>query len=343
MPVSSKHDRDSAATESVDEGNDAVIERLVADAGARQMPSTTMENSSFVVAQAAWQTAVLQRQKSKRVAFAVAATAILVALGVTFLWQNGAQDASIVASIVELQGDAQQRRDEKVVAAIVNSDLKVGHALQTAPGSKALLRRASGLTVIVGPATEVVWQSPSELQLQRGVLYVDTGEHASRDTLTIVTQVGRITHVGTQFSVDARTPEIRIAVRSGEVLLHANNVESRIVRGDDVRVVGTTLVRERLATAADQPAGPWDWLALNDASFSIENRTLYDVMNDMCAASGIALTFASPVIEAQSKTLVLHGPPLKLAPLVALDAVLLTTQLQANRQQNSVQILDRSY
>lgn len=346
--------RDIESHASVAERTDAIIERLVQDAGVREMPSATIESGSFVVVQAAWQDAVQQRQKAKRVTYFAVAATVLIAVGATFAWQKYAQAPSFVASVAELKGAAQKNRDNEVVAIEANARLTVGDELQTMPGGKVLLHRDSGLSVIVGPATRIVWESRDELRLLAGVLYVDTGvnetlaagndNQVTRDAFTVLTHAGRITHIGTQFSVDARDSEVRVAVRSGAVLLQTHNRESQIARGDNVRLtLDGTLVRERLPSTADHTSGPWDWLALSNPQFAIENRSLFDVMRDMSAASGMELHFASQAIETQTRSLVLHGPPLKLAPLAALDAVLLTTQLQANRQTNRVQIDERVY
>jgi ferric-dicitrate binding protein FerR (iron transport regulator) len=327
---------------------EAMIAQLVRDAGPRVTPPAAIEQQNYRVVHEAWLTDVHDRQhRMRRRNGLLAASVIFAAVIGAWIWQSTPISRSI-AMVAEIHGAARQRHGGEGPSSVsVGASVAVGDELVAAPGSNLLLRRDSGLTVLLGPATRVKWTSADELNLIAGVLYVDTNATNAaddrRDNLTIITSAGRISHVGTQFSVDARSDQVLVAVRSGVVRVKTRGGEGRISRGEEARIAASGAIHtERLAigdtSGSAAPLGPWTWLTLSETQFAIENRPLSEVVRDIADASGLEVQFASPALEHEAQSLVLHGPALSLEPMAALNAVLLTTQLQADRHENSVRI-----
>jgi hypothetical protein len=73
----------------------------------------------------------------------------------------------------------------------------------------------------------------------------------------------------------------------------------------------------------------------------IEGRPLSDVLTDLSREADLQLVFGSPAIERRAHELTLHGPALDLPPRTAIDAVLATTDLDADLTGQRVVLKDR--
>ncbi len=207
-----------------------------------------------------------------------------------------------------------------------DSALKVGDVLQTRPGARLRLRRPGGLSIQIGPATEAIWDSPDDLRILRGVVYIETESPESHDPLVIVTHAGRVRHVGTRFGVQVSDQLVRVTVRDGLVRISAARHEQDLGAGHQglLRADGAI---ESSPLATD--AGPWNWMQGEATRFAIEGRSLHDVATELAAASGHALGWSTTNLARDAADLKLHGPALDMDPRAALDAILMTTRFAA--------------
>jgi hypothetical protein len=201
--------------------------------------------------------------------------------------------------------------------------LRNGDVIRSRPGSRLVLRRPGGLTIHVGPDSEVAWESPDELRLAHGVVYVETVGGGSADAFVLVTHVGRIRHVGTRYGVQVDERRVRVMVRDGEVRIAGVRGERLLQGGLEGRLDAGGGYAE-LPLGPD--AGPWNWMLDGPTRFEIDDRPLREVLGEVSAAAGITLAWPSIEVARDADLLVLHGPALAMAPRQALDAVLLTTR-----------------
>ena len=240
---------------------------------------------------------------------------------------RGPEPTAQVAGVVGVSlriGDNGAARPPVILAE--HSTLKVGDVLQTRPGARLSLRRPGGLSIQIGPATEAIWDSPDDLRVLRGVVYIETESPASRDPLVIVTHAGRIRHVGTRFGVQVSDQLVRVTVRDGLVRISAARHEQDLGAGHQglLRADGAI---ESSPLATD--AGPWNWMQGEATRFAIEGRSLHDVATELAAASGHALGWSTTNLARDAAYLKLHGPALDMDPRAALDAILMTTRFAA--------------
>jgi len=313
------------------------IGKLILQAGRGATPPNAATEKVYRAVHDAWQAEHTHRQwRGWQRSVAIAAT-VLLTVAISF-WavrsNTGSNPAGVVAeihgSVVRVDGSGQE-------SPVTTGATLSNEELHTMSGSNVLLRRSTGLTVLLGPNTRVHWEARDALRLLSGILYIDSGRGKQRDELAVLTRAGRIQHMGTQFTVDARAAQIRVAVRQGVVRVNTLKGETRLSDGNEAKITESGELERQNPAGSDA----WTWLPANDPQFAIENRSLAEVVRDIADASGVRVRFATPEIERLASQLILHGPALKLEPLAALDAVLLTTQLRANRDtrdSNLVQI-----
>jgi ferric-dicitrate binding protein FerR (iron transport regulator) len=234
-----------------------------------------------------------------------------------------------VATVESIVGEVLVRGDSGAGARVAlkrGDGFSIGDHIETAAGSRVVLRRPGGIEVRVAGGGELTWQTADALRLARGLVYVDTeGGATGADPLEVVTHTGRIRHIGTRFSVQVDALEVRVMVRDGAVSVGgANRAQEQRVPSGYIAQIGAD--GQVLASAMKPGEGPWHWIAGDEPEFALEGRSLHAVLEDIAQAQGVPLRYGSREVEASARQQVLHGPALKLDAAQAVDAVLLTTQ-----------------
>lgn len=142
--------------------------------------------------------------------------------------------------------------------------------------------------------------------------------------MTITTDAGVATDVGTQFAVAYRQGEMSVAVREGQVDVSGRNRSWTAESGD--RIVlrpDSDVVFERVARYGDY----WHWAVALAPAFDINNRPLHDFLEWAARETGKQLEYANDDVRRAAMRTVLRGSSVAdLTPSEALQAVLPTTQ-----------------
>ena len=307
------------------------LENLMHQAGRRTVPPDGVRDQVYAAAHGAWRRRLRRRMQRRQLTVAASLFAVALIGALMWLGRQPAAGTREVAAVQSTSGEVLLREDSGAAAAtpLLNSRLiRKGEQIETAPGSRLTLRRPGGILIHVGGGSQLMWQTDDALRVVRGVVYVDTnvdsnaGERSS-DALEILTHTGRIRHVGTRFSVQVDSLDVRVLVREGAVAIGGSRGEQRVESGHGARIASDGQLSEVSLTPGE---GPWQWLGSEQPEFAIEGRRLDDVLRDLALASGLPLRYGSPQIEASARELVLHGPTLALDAREAIDTVLLTTQ-----------------
>lgn len=304
------------------------LEKLMQNAGRRASPPDLAREQVYAATRDAWRRQVRRRLQRRQLAVAASLLGVAVLGGAAWLAREPVPGVVDVASVQGLAGSVQVRADSGAGAPVPLARSRVlhpGEQVETAPGSQLTLRRPGGILIHVAGGSELVWQTGDALRLTKGLVYVDTGDGTTRssDPLAIVTHTGSIRHVGTRFSVQVAALDVRVMVRDGAVAIGNGREERRVESGQGAYIAADGQVSS-LSLAPGE--GPWQWLGSEQPKFVIEGRHLDAVLQDLALASGLPLSYGSPLIQSSARELVLHGPPLELDPGTAIDTVLLTTQ-----------------
>ena len=302
--------------------SDDVLKRLLLQAGRRPAPPSELTAEVYTRTRLAWQ-AQVQRRWLVRRAYAWAASFALAVLCSWGAWSQFPHTRLATAAagqhllITHTSWHPWAARGE---GAIYQGD-------EVSSGSAgALLRRADGTEFRLAQNSRVSFPSPTDVKLWNGRLFVQTGSAAHSHALVVVTDLGSVEHIGTQFLVDREGGDLIVAVRDGRIALHYAQRAAVELQGGQGAKLDPRGQLERWDLAAFD--GIWDWADALAMPLDIDGQSLYAVLDRIAQRSGLALNFATYTAESAARALSLHGAPLALAPRDALNAVLATTTLR---------------
>src|SRR5260221_4829896 len=255
--------------------------------------------------------------------FALAAT-VVAAVGVASgIARPPAQTAPPVGSV--------SRTDEGALSVLSahfsrrnltqGGELRVGDRV-TAQGP-ALVALARGGTLRISAKSKLAVISPSEISLERGLIYLDIPEGAGAGSpLRIITNAGAIEHVGTEFEVLSDDEAVRVRVREGRI---------RFVGRSDTVVAdaGTELLAAPGKSIVQRPIDTygrdWLWAAALVPDYEIECSSLIRFLRWVSRELGRPLNFADANARQIADRTILHGSVRHQAPIDAMSNVLATT------------------
>lgn len=325
--------------------------RLIRQAERYPPPDPAAKQRAFDAASAEWRAAVSgtvsERATRRRWLPAAAAAVLLLGLG-SIAWQQYAAVPQVsFASVQRTEGNVSVvapgwlgRTRALVVAATVHSD----EILQTAADGGAVLRTANGLSLRLAPDTRVALLSLREIRLDAGEIYIDADPARDAAPLGVLTAVGRVRHLGTQYAVRAVTPAgdaaiIEVAVREGRVeLTRAAGEALGVDAGEALRVPRAGAAARRPLPADD---ASWNWLQQMAAPLEIDGRTLAEFLRWYSRETGRPVTIsaglASPA-EIRPDEIRLSGSIQGLTPDEALVAVAASTDFEIRRFDDHIEL-----
>lgn len=308
-------------------GDEAGIEELLRQVGARDEPSADMMREVEAAVHAQWRRIVQERQRRRRfMTFGIAASALLAigvaVLGVRYLAPTAPTQ---VAQITRIDGHLLVRPQAQTAREItLAQSVSTGATIQTDDRSRAALRFGDALSLRLDHDTIVKVASANELVLTAGAVYVDSQAQNPQE-LTIRTDAGSVRHVGTQYQVRTHADEMEVSVREGRVVIANAAGTSSGVAGERIRVTPRGEI-VRSTVPAHDPS--WRWAAHTAPLFDINERTFAAFADWVGRETGRKVVYASSEAQSAANEVTLRGSIAGLDPDTALTAVLSTTQLR---------------
>ena len=234
--------------------------------------------------------------------------------------------APIVATLTAATGSVVfegQPFENRPLDLSVGGVVRASRVLRTGPGVFAALALTSGAAVRIDEGTRVRIESPRDVVLIAGRVYIETIPGAGVDaSLQVHTPLGDVRDIGTRFEVGVGDGQLRVRVRDGEVIVDAGKDSERAGRGMEIFTGANGL--ETKAIAAFGP--DWTWVSKTAPPFVLAGRTLGEFLDWVSRESGYTVTFAGQAAAAAATTR-LEGSIDGLTPDEALDVVLPSTGL----------------
>ncbi len=318
--------------------NDDAIARILKIVGKQeQLPAQTKEKweQSFA---GEMNRVVAKRRRERQRRWAISgACAALVLL--VLVWNSEMvfdPVAAPVAQVVTLVGSAEGANKDGVFEAIHEGfALLELDRLRTAQGGYAALAY-KGAQVRLRENTEVQFFD-DYIWLRSGQIYVATNSEPDlsvreNEKVDIRTDIARVTDIGTQFMVAYDGTALTTLVRDGTIKVSLGEGEYTAHAGDEfARRVSVSEQKEVSVTQDDRAGEDWEWTLLLAARFDIEGRTAYEFLQWATEETGLQLIFDNEQAEAKAKKTLLHGDLSTIDPVRAIDLVLETTRLVAQR------------
>jgi ferric-dicitrate binding protein FerR (iron transport regulator) len=212
-------------------------------------------------------------------------------------------------------------------------DLAAGTLLETGEGRAGLLL-LGGTALRLDTWTRVRLDGPGRISLDRGAIYLDSGE-AGRG-VAVVTAEGVVRDLGTRFEVRSAAGTLRVRVRAGAVV-----IERADGRGERADAGTETTVRDgRLTRRAFSPADPeWGWTLRASPGFVLEGRSLADFLDWVSRETGRSWRLAEGAERRSPSTIVLHGSVAGMSPDEGLAAVLPTCGLTHRVREGVIEVV----
>ena len=236
--------------------------------------------------------AIAQRERKQRrwaIAGSIAASLLITVLVIGGLTES--EQRVQVASVTRHAPGAIWRSEAEAGPIRAGNVIEAGEFLTTADGPVAFTPDGSTLDVRLAPRSEVRFVSASQLQLIRGVLYVDSGNSTDAGELIITANELSVAHMGTQYLVSVNDQISEIAVREGAVLIKAstsNPTVSTAAQGEQLTFAGQQLVRTSPITAHDPR---FHWANASAPAIETNNLAVHDFLSWVCHQTGYQLDF----------------------------------------------------
>ena len=199
-----------------------------------------------------------------------------------------------------------------------------GDAITTGDYGVALSAN-NGLVLRLDAGTQATFESGEELILATGRIYADTGQSIYGGTsITIRTNVGSATDIGTLFAVAHLDGGMSVAVREGRVDVSGSVGSYTAEAGDLLTLKQDDVLFEKLPPYDSS----WQWAEALAPSFEIEDRTLLDFLKWAARETGKELVFEDDDARIGAMGTRLHGSVSGFTPSEAIDSVLPTTRFE---------------
>jgi len=307
-----------------------MVEALIRAGGRRADPPADAYRAVFEAAERTLH-AKLARRRRWRVGAWLAAAAGLGALAVGLgpsLLRTGS-DTTVVARVDRVQAVVRWRQAGEhtwVALASLRRQLTSGGTLRTAADSGVGLLYSGGLSLRLGASSEIELTDATHVTLRNGTLYLATGD-GQPARLEIVTPIGRVHHVGTQFELKYHEPTLRLRVREGSVEIDTPAQQLVAVAGEEL-TVGTSGDVERQEIASDDP--DWRWVESLVPVPDFDGRSAHALLEWAARETGHRLVYANDEVERHAASVILHGQAGTLPPIAMLDTMLATTDLDVD-------------
>ncbi len=309
------------------------IENILKATGPRDRPPEDVERRVREHLRGEWRSivAVERTRRQRRVSFALAAAGLAVAaLGVLFAGPLVTGRGEAVATIALSSGEIRAKTNWLGSwRAIGNGEtVTAGETLMTGPGGRVAVTLPGGLSARLDHDTRITLASAERVLIESGALYIDAGRAAAGPArLEVVTPIGTVRHVGTQFEVRLLGSQVRVRVREGRIeWSNGGGATASGAVGEQLTIKPDGVVQR---DATPRFGESWDWVAAATPSIDIDGYSLTDFLAWAGRELGRDVVFASAEIRNEAAGIVVHGSIAGLTPMQALDAVLATTRSQA--------------
>ena len=309
---------------------DALMQRLFAVSGRRGAPdAAALQRAEEALRRGP--APIVQRRKRKRTLMTLSiAASVLAAVGLGLIYANQQPAVTNTESIARLVKSVGPVEVIGGTAATPNA-IRSGRVLLTGATGRASLRYR-GADVRLDVATTVRFD-PTKLVLERGALYIDTGDTrlAGEPPVLVETRFGMLGHTGTQFMARLDTDRLTVAVREGTVFVKSGgsrrdmSAQAHAASFAEVDASGDIQVHE-----AAPYGGMWSWVPEVSPGFTAEGKSVDTYLGWLGREYGYAVEYDNPISESLAKSVLLHGDLSGLAVADAIVAVSATTQLAVN-------------
>ena len=286
------------------EFTDDKIESLFRDAAPRAMPDEQKMAAARAAVHAEWRQVTRKRRRRQFGArFAIAATVLVGAFVAFNTFRGPAPETVDVAAIQKSYGAVYILGPQSTLTpAGALSTIRSGQTIVTGANAGMALAWAGGGSVRLDRDSEVLFVDTESVRLTRGRIYFDSApaaliastNAATSPQFSIATELGSVSHVGTQFMVAMQGDTLAVAVREGHVEIDGHYYDTRVPAGKAVRVEGRG--RPVLLDVA-RYGDDWQWVTQTSPAVGVDGHSLDDFLQWASRELGLGVRYRSEAIR----------------------------------------------
>ncbi len=313
--------------------SEEALEALLRHATPRPTPSESDEAAVRRAVRAEWQVVSGKYRSRRRVAaFAIAATVLLGVFSVFNLFRLPAVDAVQVATIqksfgsIYLLGEAAELRETDTLSNIVS-----GQTIVTGDNAGMALAWGEGGSLRIDASSRVRFVDSSSIFLDTGRVYFDsspsslmTGISAhSVGDFVVVSEFGKVEHIGTQFMTRVGDGKLTVTVREGQVALEGPNLQQVASAGEQLTISSR---QKPVVLSIGRSGESWAWISRTSPAADVDGKSLHEFLLWACRETGLELRYEGRAEQVARHDAILKGI-IDTEPLDALRLRLATAAL----------------
>jgi len=318
-----------------EEGNGDVALRLLRAAGRRRPVPEDRSARVHAAVRDHWLRRIDARARRRRLMWAVplaAAATAVIGVGIATL----APGTPPIGALEVVNGSVAVTVGGRSTPGRVGEQVVAGAEVSTLAGGRAAIRLEGGGSLRLDEFTQLALENRNRVTLQRGAIYLDSGEGPSGAGFTILTTYGEVTDIGTQFEARIANGGLRVSVREGTVRIRRDAGSTEVTAGN-VAVIGAD---GGLVTSSIVPSDPvWGWVLGVAPPFNGEGRSVAELLAWSTRETGLELRWHPSVDSAAAGGIEVRGDLTQLRPDEVPEAVLPTCGL-AGHIRDGVLIVD---
>jgi hypothetical protein len=219
----------------------------------------------------------------------------------------------------------------------VGDAIHAGDLIKTGSESGLSVALQGDISLRIDAGTSIQFDAANDFSLEYGQVYADSGDRIYQGRhITIHTEGGSATDIGTQFSVAYSDEQLNVAVREGRVDVANSQGTFTAEAGDTLTMAGGDVVTGKVSPYD----ASWGWASALSPGFVLENETLMDFLKWAARETGKELVFSSDELRMAAMGTRLFGSVDGFTPIEAIESVLSTTRFQYRVDPQSITILN---
>jgi hypothetical protein len=313
--------------------SDDALEKLLKHASPRPTPSRSDEAEVRQAVRAEWQNVSSRYRSRRRVAsFAIAASVLIGMFAVFNLFRVPIVEVIEVASIeksfgsVYLLGESSELRETQDLASVLS-----GQTIVTGSQAGIGLAWGNGGSMRMDEKTRVEFVNEETVYLKSGRIYFDSSpspliagiDGGDTAQFVIQTDIGDVTHVGTQFMTGVDAGTLTVSVREGRVAVDGEYHSHVASSGEQLTLSG----RQRpTVLSIGRHGDSWEWVSRTSPPADVDGKTLHEFLLWACRELGLEIQWEGAA-EQVARDAILRGR-IDTAPAEALRQRLATAALE---------------
>ncbi len=291
---------------------------LIRGAGAMPQPSAEFRERLRTQLAGEWQRQLDAKRRRRRWTGAGVAAMFALAVAVTQLLDTNTAAAGYVLRAGDglqlmLGGDTQ--------AVNVGTTVPAGSRLATGT-APAAFELAAGFNVRLAANTHLAVHGPAHLLLEKGRVYVDSGDVSG--ALVLDTPFGTVRDIGTQFAVSVHPESLAVQVRDGKVHVQRDTSVVAVAPGERLLVNDAGVTTERVASSG----GEWLWAESVAPVLDVQGRSVHAFLEAIHRQTGLDIRYDTPLIARKAADTIIGGQHPDLPPRELLDVVISATDFR---------------